>query len=403
QDLFILEGRVADQVALTRILTIASTVVTGQAADAQNIQVVADEAGGLATGQGGGAGGGTGGGGGLGGGGGGGGIGGSGGNLNNQVRRNIARAKVLQAGGGRILSFLDVADIPQVRVDIRLYEIDRSKVRSYSPNIVTQVGQRLPTAAGSLTQSLTGSTAPLGPNKGLQQLLGFLGGTLSTETQLTTGRFALDAVFSYLEQLGIARSLSSPSLTVLSGEQAQFTVGGDIPVPQSFSPAFGGANAAAAGVFNSVVFVNFGITLSVRPLVGEEDTLTLDVLPLVTTPDTALTASIRSNTGTNPATTAFQTRSLRTSARLQDGQLLVIGGLLSHNTNDTQAGTPGLRDVPGLGWLFKNLNRTDDSQELIIVVNPVIVRDPIPGAAVWEYPSTEDLITSFAKTGAKKP
>ena len=403
QDLFILEGRVPDQVTLTRILTVAATVVTGQAADAQNIQVIADEAGGLANGQGGagaGGAGGIGGGGGLSGGIGG--AGGIGGNLNNQVRRNIARAKVLQAGGGRVLSFLDVADIPQVRVDIRLYEIDRSKVRSYSPNIITQVGQRLPVAAGSLTQSLTGSNAPLGANQGLQQLVGFLGGTVNTETLLTTGRFALNAVFSYLEQVGIARSLSSPSLTVLSGEQAQFTVGGDIPVTQSFSPALGGGTTAAAGVFNSVVFINFGVTLSVRPLVGEEDTLTLDVLPLVTAPDTALTASIRSNTGTNPATTAFQSRSLRTSTRLQDGQLLVIGGLLSHNTNDTQASTPGLRDVPGLGWLFKNLNRTDDSQELIIVVNPVIVRDPIPGAAVWEYPSAEDLMMNFTR-GGKKP
>jgi pilus assembly protein CpaC len=399
QDLFILEGRVADQVTLTRILSVAATLVTGQAADAQNIQVVADEAGGLTNGAGGAGGGG--GGGGLGGGIGGGGTGGSGGNLNNQVRRNIARAKVLQVGGGRILSFLDVADIPQVRVDIRLYEINRSKVRQYSPNIISQIGQRVPVAAGTLGQALTGSSAPLGADKGLQQLLGFLGGTINTETQLTTGRFALDAIFSYLEQVGLARSLSSPSLTVLSGEQAQFTVGGDIPVPQSFAPAFGGTNAEAAGVFNSVVFVNFGITLSVRPLVGEEDTLTLDVFPQVSTPDTTLTATIRNSSGTNPATTAFQTRSLRTSARLQDGQLLVIGGLLSHNTNDTQTGTPGLKDVPGLGWLFKNLNQTDDSQELIIVVNPVIVRDPIPGVALWDYPSTEDLITNFTRGGTK--
>jgi type II secretory pathway component GspD/PulD (secretin) len=276
-------------------------------------------------------------------------------------------------------------------------------VRTYSPNIIGQVGQRLPVATGPLGQALTGSNAPLGVDKGLQQLVGLLGGTLNTETQLTVGRFALDAVFSYLEQAGLARSLSSPSLTVLSGEQAQFAVGGDIPVPQAFSPAFGGTTAGVAGVFNSVTFVNFGITLSVRPLVGEEDTLTVDVLPQVSTPDTTLTASIRNSSGTNPATTAFQTRSLRTSARLQDGQLLVIGGLLSQNTNDTQASTPGVRDIPGLGWLFKNLNRTDDSQELIIVVNPVIVRDPIPGAAIWEYPSTEDLITNFTKGGGKRP
>jgi type II secretory pathway component GspD/PulD (secretin) len=152
-----------------------------------------------------------------------------------------------------------------------------------------------------------------------------------------------------------------------------------------------------------VAFLSFGISLSVRPLVGEDDTVTVDVLPLISTPDATLTASIRENTGTNPLTTAFQTRSLRTSARLQDGQVLVIGGLFSHNTEDTQAGTPGLRDVPGFGWLFKNLNRTDDSQELIIVVNPAIVRDPIPGVSTWEFPGTEDVLSSFVKGSSKQP
>jgi pilus assembly protein CpaC len=143
--------------------------------------------------------------------------------------------------------------------------------------------------------------------------------------------------------------------------------------------------------------VDFGISLNVRPLVGDDDSLTLDVTPQIVTPDANLTTSIRQNTGTNQSTTAFQTRSLRTSARLQDGQALLIGGLLSQNTNDTQASTPGVRDVPGLGWLFRNFNRTDDSVELVIVLNPVIVRDPAPNAGLWEYPATSELMESFGK------
>ena len=60
----------------------------------------------------------------------------------------------------------------------------------------------------------------------MMQVLGFLGGGLSSQTQFTAGRFAVDNVFNLLENLGIARSLSSPSLTVLSGEIASFQVGG---------------------------------------------------------------------------------------------------------------------------------------------------------------------------------
>ena len=85
------------------------------------------------------------------------------------------------------------------------------------------------------------------------------------------------------------------------------------------------------------------------PLVGDDDTITLDVQPLVVTPDAVLTDAIRQSTGTAVATTAFQTRALRTSSRLQDGQALLIGGLLSNNTSTNTASTPGVRDTPILG------------------------------------------------------
>jgi pilus assembly protein CpaC len=406
RDVFVLEGRVPNQVALVRILSVASQTLTGQALDTEDIRVVADESGALAmvtqgAGAGAAAGGAGGGFGGMGGGGGGFGGGGALSHLTNQFRKNIARAKVVEAAGGRILSFLDVADIPQVRVSIQLFEIDRSRLKSYNPSTATLLGTahvgRLPAPASAASTAV--GAGGLGPDPGIQNILGFLGGALTSETQITAGRFALNSVFSYLEQQGVARSLSSPSLTVLSGEQAQFQVGGEIPVPEMFIPTL----ATTAGVFNSVTFLNYGIALSVKPLVGDDDSLTVDVLPMISTPDTATTVSIRETTGTNLQTTALQTRSLRTSARLQDGQVLLIGGLLSHTTNDTTASTPGLRDIPGLGWLFKNLNRTDDRAELVVVVNPVIVRDPAPKTALWEFPAATELLDRFAGGERPKP
>jgi len=402
QDLFVFEGRVPNQVALTRILTVASRVLTGQAvATAQDIRVIADEGGSLLTGVGGAGAGATGGGGGGGGGfgGGGGGLGGGvgAGGLGNQVSRNIARAKALTAAGGRILSFIEVADIPQVRVSIRLFEVNRNRLKTYSPNIAAVLGSPKISALvpSAISKNLQSNPRPVGPGNDVQTVLGFLGGTLTSETQLTTSHFALDTLLSYLEQLDIARSLSVPSMTVLSGESAQFSVGGDVPVPQAFSPAFGTANAA--GVFSSVTFLNFGVTLEVRPLVGDDDVVTVDVLPQITTPDPNLTASIRVSTGTSPLTTAFQSRTLRTTARLQDGQALLVGGLLSRTINDSQSSTPGIRDVPGLGWLFKDLNRTDDTTELLLVVDPAIVRDPLPSVALWQYPTSSELMENFGK------
>src|SRR5207237_8363275 len=110
-----------------------------------------------------------------------------------------------------------------------------------------------------------------------------------------------------------------------------------------------GAQATTPGVFSSVEFVPFGVQLQIRPLVGEDDTITLDVQPLVVTPDAVLTDAIRQSTGTAVATTAFQTRALRPSSRLQDGQALLIGGLMSNNTSTNTGSTPGLRNVPLAG------------------------------------------------------
>jgi len=285
----------------------------------------------------------------------------------------------VEAAGGRVLSFLQVHDIPQVRVNIRLYEVNRNKLRAYSPSFGAA------TSSGTQTQRGGGKNA-------VQNVLSFLGGTLANQTQISSAHFAIDAALSYLEREGVARSLSSPSLTVLSGEQALFQVGGQIPIPQSFVAALASTGGAPAGVFNSVVFEEFGVRLNIRPLVDEGDAITLDILPQIITPNAQLTASIRTSTGTNQLTTAFLTRGLRTSARLQDGQALLIGGLLSRETGDTRGSTPGVRDVPGLGWLFKDFNQNDDGRELVIVVNPVVLRDLVPGAGLWAYPETSELL-----------
>src|SRR5262249_59613135 len=103
----------------------------------------------------------------------------------------------------------------------------------------------------------------------IQDVLSFLNGGLLNEFQYSGSQAAIGAVLSVLEREGIAQSLSSPSLTVLSGELAQVQIGGEVPVPTAFAPAFGGAAATGAaaaagagattpGVFSSVEFVPFG-------------------------------------------------------------------------------------------------------------------------------------------------
>ncbi|NOT25870.1 MAG: hypothetical protein HOP16_07170 [Acidobacteria bacterium] len=406
-DTLVLEGRVPNQIALVRVLTLAVRLFTGQAVAADDIQVVADEGGAL-TDQGGnqssqsqqlsgGASSSL--------------FGGArGARLTNQVQQNLGRAKAIEAAGGRILSFIEVVDLPQVRVDIRLAEVNRTKLRALDMNSAALTSSfRQPSlnpaqSAGTVQGDQAARVGASGP--AIQEVLSFLSGGLLSELQFSGGSAAVDAAFSFLEREGIAQSLSSPSVTVLSGELAQVQVGGEVPVPTAFAPAFGagaaGAGPGAApttpGVFSSIEFVPFGVQLQIRPLVGDDDTITLDVQPLVVTPDAVLTDAIRQSTGAAVATTAFQTRALRTSSRLQDGQSLVIGGLLSNNSATNSSSTPGLREIPFLGRLFQGFNRNDQSTELIMVVNPVVLRTPVADAGMWEFPGRDELLRSLLAT-----
>jgi Flp pilus assembly secretin CpaC len=415
-DTLVLEGRVPNQVSLVRVLTVAAQMFAGQTLTSEDIRVVADEAGALANqGQGQGQSGqqGSGAGGGLGGGSGSSLFGGSrGGRLTNQVRTNLARAKAIDVAGGRVLSFIEVIDLPQVRVDIRLAEVNRSKLRSLDPNAVLAISDfRQPSlnpAQSATTVQGEQAARVGGAGAAIQNVLSFLNGGLLNELQYAGSHWAIDAALSALERQGIARSLSSPSITVLSGESAEVQVGGEVPVPTAFAPAFGagaaGGGAVTPGIFSSVEFIPFGVQLQIRPLVGDDDSITLDVQPQIVTPDALLTDTIRQATGTSVPTTAFQTRALRTSSRLQDGQSLLIGGLVSNNTSTNTASTPGLRDVPLLGRLFQSFNRNDQTTELIVVVNPVVLRAPVPDAALWAFPDRSELLRPIiANTPAAPP
>lgn len=400
-DVFVLDGSVPDQVTLTRVLFVASRAVqgaSGAASRSSEVRALADEAGALTMARnlfGASAGGG---------GGGGGnqqqGLGSlSGSALNNGGQQQIAnrigaqvgRAKIVEAAGGRILSTIQVIYLPLVRVDVRLYEVNSSKLRSWRNDLT--VAQANFDQPGLLpapeSTGLQGAGAPSVSDGDIQGLLGFLNGTFSGRGQAVSGGFAVDTFFQLLVEEEIAKSMSNPSLAVLSGELAQFQVGGQIPVPSAVTVG-GGTDQ----VLNSVDFRDYGIDLTVRPLVEERSSsrITLDVIPRISTPDLALTAAIGSATGQSTPATAFESRATSTSARVYDGEALVIGGLSIARTQSAQSRTPLLGSVPVLGWLFRNEADDDQESELVIVVTPSVIREPRPEAELWAFPSTEEIL-----------
>lgn len=415
----VLSGSVPDQTCLLRILTIAASLVGADAAKDLDIQVVGDESGALRRGEG------------QAGSMFGSGIGelfsgaasGSGGRsqgfarlLNNNLGSNIARAKAVQLAGGKIISFLQVQDLPQVRIDIRLYEVNRSALLSWQPSSKFSVADFKQNginpnnvahdADGNVITNSDGEPLLTADGTDARDVLSFLGGGFSNLAQVGGERIRVDSLLSLLESEGIARTLSNPSLTVLSGEQAFFGVGGSIPIQQQTLTAFGNGSTSTltnSGILNGVEFRDFGIRLAVRPLIDEQGFVTLDVVPTVSNPDADLTTLVRSSTGTNPQTVAFQERSLRTSARLRDGQVLLIGGLVEHSRIDDANQTPFLHKIPLVGWLFKGFNYADSDRELVIVVSPVIVRDAAPRRSLWAFPDGSELMPKPPPKPAPRP
>ncbi len=408
-DTFVLTGNVRDQVTLTRVLHLAAAALLGSAEPIE-IEVVADEAGAIFDPEAGqsstelqGVLGSFGGSGVFGSGQGGGGQGQISRSLTNRLETNIGRAKILSAAGGRLLSFLEVEDLPQVRVDVRIYEVDRSELfeRKVDAVVLASSFDQPGLAPSPLAGLIQGDGAPtVGPDE-VQNIAGLLDGTLVNEFQYAGDRFAVDAVFQFLENEGFARRLSSPSLSVLSGELALFQVGGSLPIETAFTFFVGGGDATPLA--SSVGFVDFGVQLAVRPLVGERGDVTLDVVPQIVFPDAELTAQLVATTGATQPTTALDTRTLKTSSRLKDGQSLVVAGLVTRTRQRDDAGTPFLSTLPVVGWLFGETSRSDVESELVVVLNPVVVREPRPEASLWAFPDPIDLLLARGSRAAVGP
>ncbi|MBY6194592.1 pilus assembly protein N-terminal domain-containing protein [Marinobacter hydrocarbonoclasticus] len=383
-DTFILEGEVQDQVTLTRILQLVSRLI-GTAADGLGADVVpiTNESGGFLSGRSASgsqtSGFGT-------------GPASSSGSLNeNGIRSNVARSKLLSLGGGRLLSIVEVRDLPQIKVSVQIHEINRTRMRQWRPDfsLLTQ---------GYTDQGLfsLGGLSAMPPQAAtVENALQVLGGTLTNNLQIGGDDLAFDLLFSLMEREGISRTLSRPTLMVLAGESAVFNVGGEVPVPTAFAPS--GLKSGdeigtnTPGVFSGTSFKAFGINLSVRAMVDDSDNITLDLNPTISMPDTTLTQEITESTGASLNSAAFNTRSIRTSARLRDGQPLVLGGLVYQAQSSQNDFTPGLNDVPMLGKLAEATSQNEQAREIVIVVTPNLIRTVDERVHLWAFPSTADM------------
>jgi len=177
-------------------------------------------------------------------------------------------------------------------------------------------------------------------------------GDFERKTQLTTS-------LKLLETEGKAQMLSNPKVITKSGTQANFTVGGEVPVPYS--------NAQGVGA----EFKKFGVILNVLPVILTEKKDTVDVqLQLeVSNPDYSKPVSVGGTT-----IPSMITRQIQTEVELKSGETLVIGGLKRSNRNVSKNRVPVLGAIPLIGALFSSTDIVEEQSSLFLFVTFDIIK-----------------------------
>ncbi|GFZ97321.1 MAG: type II secretion system protein GspD [Rhodobacteraceae bacterium] len=178
------------------------------------------------------------------------------------------------------------------------------------------------------------------------------------------------AVLSALSEITEVQVVSSPQLMVLDNQSARLQIGDQVPVLTQSATS---TNNADAVVVNSVQYVDTGVIFEVTPRVNASGLVTLDILQEVSDPSGTSASTIQSPT--------IQQRRIQSTVAVQSGATVGLGGLIRDRSSRGESGVPVLKDVPGLGNLFKTNSRSGDRTELLVLITPRVIRNP---AQAWE-------------------
>ena len=170
--------------------------------------------------------------------------------------------------------------------------------------------------------------------------------------------------------------LSTPSLVTLDNEEAEIVVGKEVPITTGKFSTTGtdGAVSAIGNPFQTINRKNVGLTLRVTPQINEGDTIQLELVQEASTLEDS--ASVEAGMQTT------NTRSIKTTVLVDNGQVLVLGGLMENKVAKSSFKVPLLGDIPLLGTLFRAETDNHFKTSLMVFLRPTILRSPKDGVAL---------------------
>lgn len=190
----------------------------------------------------------------------------------------------------------------------------------------------------------------------------------------TNGTDTIGAVVKALERDGLFKLLAEPNLVAVSGEQAEFLAGGEIPIPVAQAGTAGGGSSSTPTI--TVEYKPIGVSVRFTPDVISENRIRMKVQPEVSEVSTANSVLF-----SGISIPSISTRRAKTTVELAPGESFMIAGLIKDRTQANIDQLPGLRELPVLGALFRSTEFQRNESELVIAVTPYLV-DPLKSSDV---------------------
>jgi general secretion pathway protein D len=206
------------------------------------------------------------------------------------------------------------------------------------------------------------------------------------------GVYTLGALARFLETNTGANVLSTPNLIALDNEEAKIVIGQNVPF---VTGSFTGSNTSNGSVnpFQTIERKDVGLTLKVKPQIGEGGTVRMVVYQE--------NSSVVPDTTTSGAGPTTDKSSIETTVVVDDGQIMVLGGLLKDDYSNGEDRVPGLANIPVLGNLFRSENRTRSKSNLLVFLRPVVMRTQAQADALTA--DRYDIIRAQMQQAQPKP
>lgn len=264
----------------------------------------------------------------------------------------------------------------QVLVESLIVEVNANKLTEFGIQWQSVMGKQgdgtvgvIGTNSGAAGANILGLTTALasGNTTAVGSAVGKLGGGLNLAlAPRIAGQYYLGALANFLQNSGDANVLSTPNLMTLDNEEARIIIGNNVPFVTG-SYANTGGNSGAVNPFTTVERKDVGLMLRVRPQINENGTVKLAIYQEV--------SKIDGNTLSDVNGPTTSKRAIESNVLVEDGSIIVLGGLLEDSYSQAEDKVPVMGDIPLLGALFRSENRSRKKTNLMVFLRPVVVRD----------------------------